>query len=169
MRHQHPGPRSPYEVHLTSAERAQCEEILRGGRCWVWHARRAQILLQLNQGKSPRFAAEAVGVGQNTARRVAKRYVARGIEHALNDDERPGGRPLLNQRESQEIVAMIYGPPPQGRSYWSIRLIAQEAVTRGIVPRIGKDTVRILLGSHELKPWREKNVGDPGDDRRVHD
>jgi hypothetical protein len=27
------------------------------------------------------------------------------------------------------------------------------------VPRVGRETIRILLLSHDLKPWREKNVG----------
>jgi hypothetical protein len=37
-------------------------------------------------------------------------------------------------------------------------LIAQEAVKRKLVEHVGPETVRILLQSHDLKPWREKNV-----------
>jgi len=32
------------------------------------------------------------------------------------------------------------------------------AVKRKLVPRVGRETVRILLESHDLKPWRGKNV-----------
>jgi len=35
---------------------------------------------------------------------------------------------------------------------------AEEAVKRRLVPRVGRETVRILLLDHDLKPWREKNV-----------
>jgi len=35
-------------------------------------------------------------------------------------------------------------------------LVAEEAVKRKLVPRVGKETIRILLLSHGLKPWREK-------------
>ena len=35
---------------------------------------------------------------------------------------------------------------------------AQEAVKRRLVPRVGRETIRVLLQSHDLKPWREKNV-----------
>jgi hypothetical protein len=31
-------------------------------------------------------------------------------------------------------------------------------VKRKLVPRVGRETIRILLQSHDLKPWREKNV-----------
>ena len=53
---------------------------------------------------------------------------------------------------------MVCGPPPQGWARWSVRLIAIEAVKRKLAPQVGRETIRILLQSHELKPWREKNV-----------
>jgi hypothetical protein len=37
-------------------------------------------------------------------------------------------------------------------------LLAEEAVKRKLVPGIGRETIRILLESHDLKLWREKNV-----------
>jgi hypothetical protein len=37
-------------------------------------------------------------------------------------------------------------------------LVATEAVKRKLAPQVGRETIRILLESHELKPWREKNV-----------
>jgi hypothetical protein len=39
-----------------------------------------------------------------------------------------------------------------------VRLVAEEAVKLKLVPRVGRETIRILLLSHDLKPWREKNV-----------
>jgi transposase len=157
-----------YKIHLSSADRRKCQEILRGGYCWVWRAKRAQILLLMDEGKNAREAGEPVKVSADAARRVAKRYCAKkSLEYALSDNKRIGGKPLLNERESQEIVAMVCGPPPLGLARWSIRIIAHEAVERGIVAKVSKETIRVLLGSHDLKPWREKNVGYPGGDSRV--
>ena len=39
---------------------------------------------------------------------------------------------------------------------WSVRLIAEEAVKRKLASKVGRETIRILLQSHDLKPWREK-------------
>ena len=50
----------------------------------------------------------------------------------------------------------------KGRARWTVRLVAEEAVKRKLVPRVGRETIRILLLSHDLKPWREKNVGGGG-------
>ena len=37
-----------------------------------------------------------------------------------------------------------------------MRLVAEEAVKRRLVPRVGRETIRILLLDHDRKPWREK-------------
>ena len=46
--------------------------------------------------------------------------------------------------------------PPTGQARWSVRLIAAEAVKRKLVPGVERETIRLLLQSHDLQPWREK-------------
>jgi hypothetical protein len=46
-----------------------------------------------------------------------------------------------------------------------VRLITEESTKRKLVKRIGRETIRLLLESHDLKPWREKNVVHRGDNR----
>jgi hypothetical protein len=53
---------------------------------------------------------------------------------------------------------MVCWKPPEGRARWTVRLIVEEAVKRKLVPKAGRETIRVLLQSHDLKPWREKNV-----------
>jgi putative transposase len=65
---------------------------------------------------------------------------------------------LTMTEQSQRIIAMVCGSPPEGRAQWSVRLIAAEAVKRKLVPRMGRETIRVLLESHDLKPWREKRL-----------
>jgi len=65
---------------------------------------------------------------------------------------------LLAAQQRQCIVALACGPPPEGRARWTVRLLTEEVVKRKLVPRVGRETIRVLLESHDLKPWREKNV-----------
>jgi hypothetical protein len=53
---------------------------------------------------------------------------------------------------------MVCGSAPEGQARWTVRLIAAEAVKRKLTRPVGRETIRVLLESHELKPWREKNV-----------
>ena len=43
-------------------------------------------------------------------------------------------------------------------AFWTVRLVAEQAVKRRLVPRVGRETIRVLPLSHDLKPWRGKNV-----------
>ena len=86
------------------------------------------------------------------------RYRAEGLERALFERPRPGAKPLLTPSEGQRIIAMVCADPPAGQARWTIQLIAEQAVKRKLVPRVGRETIRILLAHHDLKPWREKNV-----------
>ena len=131
---------------------------MRGGVQPVRTVRRAYILRQLGQGKSCAQVAAQVGVAVSTVYQVRQRYKEEGLERALYDKARPGAKPLLSAWERQEVIAMVCGPPPAGQARWAIRLIAREAVKRGLVARVGRETIRVLLQNHDLQPWREKNV-----------
>jgi len=76
----------------------------------------------------------------------------------LYERSRPGAAPLLDAQQRQHIIALACSAPPAGRARWTVRLLAEEAVKRKLVPRVGRETIRVLLESHDLKPWREKNV-----------
>ncbi len=89
---------------------------------------------------------------------MGRRYEDGGLERVLYDKQRPGAAPVLEAGQKQRIIAMVCSDPPAGWARWTVRLIAEEAVKRKLLPRVGRETIRILLQSHELKPWREKNV-----------
>jgi hypothetical protein len=39
-----------------------------------------------------------------------------------------------------------------------VRLLTEEVIKHKLVPRVGRETIRVLLESRDLKPWRGKNV-----------
>jgi transposase len=115
-------------------------------------------LLQLGRGTSAPEVARVVPLTPQAIRRIAHRYRRGGVAEALFERPRPGAAEVLDAGDKQRIVAMACSTPPPGTARWTVRLIAQEAVRRRLVPRVGRETIRILLQSHDLKPWREKNV-----------
>ena len=145
-------------MQLTADDRRQLEVLLRGGVQPVRTVRRAWILLQLGQGEACSPVASRVGVAVSTVYAVRKRYEQGGLERALYERPRPGAKPVLDAGQKQRIIAMVCGPAPPGYSRWSVRLIVAEAVKRKLVPRVGREAIRILLLHHDLQPWREKNV-----------
>ena len=145
-------------VQLRKKDRQQVAEMLRKGQESGRVLRRASILRQLDGKQRVAQVAANVGVAGKTVRAVARRYEEGGLDSALYEKPRPGKQPALDPGQSQRIIAMVCGPSPQGTARWSVRLIAEESVKRKLAPHVGRETIRILLQNHELKPWREKKL-----------
>jgi transposase len=145
-------------VELEKQDRQQIAGMLKKGQESARVLRRALILRQIDQGKAVAQVADNVGVAPKTVRAIARRYEEEGLESALYEKPRNGKQRLLDISQSPRIIAMVCSPAPEGQARWSVRLIAEEAVKRKLVPRVGRETIRILLRDHELKPWRGKEL-----------
>lgn len=113
---------------------------------------RALALRQLDRGLSTPAVGSLVGLAGKTVREIGQRYQADGLERALFDAPRPGKVPSLDPGQRQQVVALVCSSPPEGFARWTVRLLAEETVRRKIVPAIGREAIRVLLESHDLKP-----------------
>jgi transposase len=145
-------------VRLPKRDREKLDEVLSGGIQNVRTVLRALALRHLHDGKAVSEVAANVRLTPKAVREIGRRYEDSGLEQALYDKQRPGAAALLEDSQKQRIIAMVCSDPPEGRARWTVRLVAEEAVKQRLVPRVGRETIRILLLHHDLKPWREKNV-----------
>jgi transposase len=160
--------RCPIRISVLRKDRRLLDELLRSGVQPVRVVLRALALLHLADGSTaPDTARSLKKLTAKAVRSIAHRYEEGGLDRALYEKARPGAAPLLSPSEKQRIVAMVCSDPPEGLARWTIRLIVEEAVKRKLVPRAGRETIRLLLQSHDLKPWREKNVVRGRSDGRV--
>jgi len=159
--------RRPIEFQVSREDRQTIRELLRAGMQPVRVVLRAIVLEQLAAGHTAPSVARIVHMSPQAVRRIAHRYRQGGVARALFERQGRGAKQLLEVADKQRIIAMVCSQPPQGQARWSVRLIAAEAVRRKLVPQVGRETIRVLLNSHELKPWREKNVVRGGARRRV--
>jgi transposase len=150
--------RSALRIEVTTRDRKELRKLLGGGVQQVRVVLRAVALLQLATGVSAPRIAGMVPLTAQAIRKIGHRYQEGGLERALYEKQRPGAEALLEDSQKQRIIAMVCSDPPEGFARWTVRLVAEEAVKRRLVPRVGRETIRILLLSHDLKPWREKNV-----------
>jgi len=146
------------EVKLPKPDERSLVQLLRSGVQQVRVVLRSLSLLQLSGGDSAPVIAQRLGLTPKTVRDIGKRYLEGGLDRALYERPRPGAKPILSPTERQRIIAMACSDAPEGSARWTVRLIAEQAIKRKLVPKVGRETIRILLESHDLKPWREKNV-----------
>jgi putative transposase len=150
--------RSALPIDVTTRDQKDIRELLSGGVQPVRVVLRATALLQFAKGVSAPRIADVLPLTPQAIRKIGHRYQEAGLERALYEKDRPGAAPLLEDSQKQRIIAMVCSDPPAGRARWTVRLVAEEAVKRKLVPRVGRETIRVLLLHHDLKPWREKNV-----------
>jgi putative transposase len=150
--------RAALRIEVATRDRKELRKLLSSGIQQVRLVLRAVALLQLAKGVSAPRIAGMVPLTAQAIRKIGHRYQEGGLERALYDKQRPGAEALLEDSQKQRIIAMVCSDPPEGFARWTVRLVAEEAVKRRLVPRVGRETIRILLLSHDLKPWREKNV-----------
>jgi len=146
------------KLTLSSHDEESVRDILHGGVQQVRVVLHALVLLRLSAGDSAPHVARLLDLTPKTVRAIGKRYLESGLDRALYDQPRPGAKRVFSPAERQRIIAMVCGDPPQGQARWTVRLIAEQAIKRKLVPGIGRESVRVLLEGHDLKPWREKNV-----------
>lgn len=144
-------------VKLHWQHRRQLQQLVSRGEGSARAIRRANILLAVDRGLAAVDVSKMLSCTARTVRNVAEKYREEGLERALTDNPRPGKEPALTESQSQRIVAIACGPPPEGYDRWSVRLLTEEVNNRKIA-RVSREPIRKLLKSHDLKPWREKNV-----------
>jgi transposase len=132
------------------------DQLLSGGLQPVRTVLRALALRQMDAGQSTPAVAGSLGLSAKAVWQIGKRYQQGGLERALYDASRPGAAPALDEEQRQRIIAVACSQPPSGQARWTVRLLTEEVIKLKLVPRVGRETIRVLLESHDLKPWGGK-------------
>ena len=145
-----------YIVELTDDERNRLVEVTRGGNPRARKMKRAQILLMADKGATDQQTSDALPAGTSTVFRTRRRFVEGGLDHALNEARRPGGRRKLSPNDVGLLVATACSEPPEGRSRWTLELLAGEMVRLTEHDIVSASTVKRRLKENELKPWQKR-------------
>ena len=137
-----------YRVKLTPEERAHLHELLSKGKVGARTLTHARILWKADEGEvGPCLTDDEIAldldVNRSTAERVRVRCVEEGFEAAL----RPRPSRQLHPRkldgvQEAHLIALACSPAPQGRTRWSLRLLAHNLVELEVVDDISYETVR---------------------------
>jgi transposase len=145
-----------YRVTLDTSERVQLVSMVLGGKAAVRKLKRAQILLAADAGSTDEEIARNVAVGTSTVYRTKQRFVEEGLERALSELPRPGAERKLGVVDESLLVAVACSKPPDGRSRWTLQLLADEMVRLTQHESVSDETIRRRLSELQLKPWQEK-------------
>lgn len=145
-----------YLVTLTNDERSELQAIVSRGKAAARKIMRARLLLLADESeggpaKSDPEIVDALGCGRATVERVRKQFVEDGLEETLK--RKPTMRTFENRIDGEveaRLVAMACGSPPEGRSRWTLRLLAENLVAVGCLDSVSHETVRKTLKKTNL-------------------
>jgi transposase len=134
-----------YIVALPAEERTELLGLLKHGTLSARKLTRAHILLLADEGHTDEQIAASLHTGLSTVARTRQRWVEAGLDSALHERPRPGRVPCLDERANAHLVALACSDPPEGRSTWTMQLLADELVVLAVVDSVSDETVRRAL------------------------
>jgi len=141
-----------YIVELTSEERKKLSELVSKGKAAARKITHARVLLQANESESgPTWTdsqiSEAFGIHINTIHGIRWRFVEQGLQAALErkKQDTPSRKRIVDGEVEAHLIALRCGDPPNGKTQWNLRLLADKLVELEIVPSISHETVRQAL------------------------
>ena len=127
------------------------ERMVSSGRNAARKLLRARILLKadVSNGETAWTDEEIAGALETsklTVYRVRKQWVEEGLEAVLSR-RKPSGRQYRKLDGAQEarLIALACSPPPEGRTRWTMQLLADRLVELKIVDGISDDAVHRTL------------------------
>lgn len=139
-----------YIVKLTPEERADLEKIVKTGKSQAKKLTHARILLKADasegKGWTDQDIAKAVDVSVCTVERIRQAFVEESLEIALNGTKRaPRGPVKMTGTVEARLIALACSTPPEGYSYWTLKLLANGLVQAEVIDSISTETVRQTL------------------------
>lgn len=140
-----------YIVRLTSKERNDLNDIIHKGKAAAYKRLHAQILLKADisedgPGWKDIKIADAFNISVRTVERVRERLVEFGLEVAINHAASGKSRPhKLDGEKEAYLIALSCSEPPDGRSRWTLRLLASKMIELKHVDSLSPETVRKTL------------------------
>jgi transposase len=130
-----------HQVKLSASERRTLETLLRKGTAKARMLTRARVLLLADQANTDDEIVAALGIGLATVYRLRQRFATEGLDAALQERPRPGAVRKLSEHQEARLTALVCSDAPDGRSRWSLRLLADKLVELKLVDSISHNTV----------------------------
>ena len=145
-----------YIVKLMEEERAELKRVASGKNgkqnIAAWKVVRAKVLLKCDQGElGPQWPDQRLAAAFDVSVRCIEKWRQRAVEEGplavLERKPRltPPTPPKLDGEGEAQLTKLACSAPPQGRSRWTLRLLAEQLVELEVVESISHETVRQVL------------------------
>jgi transposase len=148
--------RKKYVVKLRQEERNYLLQIVSKGKASAKKLTHARILLQADESEAGKHCedneiADILDLSTKTIYRVRQRFVEESIESALNRKPHKRYKPRrLDGEQEAKLIALACSKAPEGRSRWTLKLLAEKMVELEIIESVGATTIHETLKKTNL-------------------
>jgi putative transposase len=139
-------------VNLKEDEMEKLIQFLRKGKSSARSQTRARILLLADEGLDDDEIVETLKVSKSTVCRIRKRYCEGGLDFALSEKPRSGAPKKIDGTIEAKITMLACSEPPDGRSKWTLNLLADKLVEMEAIDSISNMTVQRVLKKMKSSP-----------------
>jgi transposase len=134
-----------FVVKLTAEDRDYLTQFIRRGKASARSLARARILLMADEGYSNKEIVEVIKVSRPTVNHIRKRYCQEGLDSAINEKPRSGAPPKIDGTIESQVILLACSKPPEGKSTWTLKLLADKLVELEVIESISTMTVQRIL------------------------
>jgi len=141
-----------YIVRLDAEERSRLQTLVRTGKRAAYVIRHASLLLALDASDAGAKmtdveSSRAFGVSVRSIEYLRQRLLEDGLDAALERKKqvRPSVERIFDGEKEAKLIAIACGPKPEGRTRWTLELLADRAVVLKVVESCSARTVGRVL------------------------
>ena len=140
--------RTKYHISLGEEEKHRLQEIVDDDTADSRSVLRAKVLL-MSDAKSYTVLemAETLETTHTTVQNIRTEYAKNGLDAVLDRKKRIVSTETrrINDVVIETILKLLEEAPPKGRKRWSLRLLCEESIERGLIDHISPATMRTVL------------------------
>ena len=106
---------------------------------------RINILLLSHCQRQEKSIADFLGIERTTVWRTKVKYLKNGVKFALTERSRSGQPRKYTQRHETALVALACSKSPEGRSRWTLELLAKAMKEQEALKTITRESIRLML------------------------
>ena len=137
--------RKAKKLKITKKDQKELQKLSQSGTLKARKLNRCRILSLKGEGKTLDEIANVLNMSKVTINQICQRYEKEGLQGALNERPRPGKPSIFSGKQKAKITALACSNAPEGRSQWSLRLLADKAVELKLVDHISHTDVGRIL------------------------
>lgn len=137
-------PQKTYPVKLNKKQIHELQHLTHKGTTTPRIVKRARILLLAHEELPDIEIMKRVEVSRSTPLNIRRRFQTEGL-NVLQENPRLGRPKKFDGQTRAKITALACSPAPEGRSQWSLRLLADKSVELGYAEEIHFGSVGHIL------------------------